>query len=125
MGAIPAELSPRLALAMAAMDPVAPAAEFTVDLEERLAADPVLVRLAASYFDTADRALAEAGWAMRVRLGGADEGWHLKERRSEGVREYSWPVSEEIPEAVLHRLPGVGHWLVHAHFDEIINTLRA
>lgn len=68
------------------------------------AADPVLVRLAASYFDTADRALAAAGWAMRVRLGGADEGWHLKERRSEGVREYSWPVSEEIPEALRETL---------------------
>ncbi|GHH28764.1 family 2 encapsulin nanocompartment cargo protein terpene cyclase [Lentzea cavernae] len=45
MGAVPAELPPRLALAMAAMDPVAPAAEFTVELEQRLAADPVLVGL--------------------------------------------------------------------------------
>lgn len=68
------------------------------------AAEPALVRLAASYFDTADRALAAAGWAMRVRLGGADEGWHLKERRPEGVREYSWPVSEEIPEALRETL---------------------
>jgi 2-methylisoborneol synthase len=45
MGATPTELPPRLALAMAAMDPVAPAGEFTVALDEALRSDPVLVAL--------------------------------------------------------------------------------
>jgi 2-methylisoborneol synthase len=45
MGATPTELPPRLALVMAAMDPVAPAGGFTGELEERLRADPVLVAL--------------------------------------------------------------------------------
>jgi 2-methylisoborneol synthase len=44
-GATPTELPPRLALAMAAMDPVAPAGEFSVQLDEALRSDPVLVAL--------------------------------------------------------------------------------
>lgn len=45
MGAAPTELPPRLALVMAAMDPVAPAGEFSVPLDEALRSDPVLVAL--------------------------------------------------------------------------------
>jgi 2-methylisoborneol synthase len=45
LGATPTGLPPRLALVMAAMDPVAPAGEFSGPLEERLRADPVLVAL--------------------------------------------------------------------------------
>lgn len=45
LGATPTELPPRLALVMAAMDPVAPAGEFSVPLDEALRADPVLVAL--------------------------------------------------------------------------------
>ncbi|MFE9747129.1 family 2 encapsulin nanocompartment cargo protein terpene cyclase [Saccharothrix saharensis] len=45
MGATPAELPPRLALAMVAMDPVAPAGEFDEPLEEAVRAEPVLVAL--------------------------------------------------------------------------------
>jgi 2-methylisoborneol synthase len=45
MGAVPTELPPRLALVMAAMDPVAPAGEFSLPLDERLGSDPVLVAL--------------------------------------------------------------------------------
>ncbi|XVS67991.1 family 2 encapsulin nanocompartment cargo protein terpene cyclase [Actinosynnema sp. CA-299493] len=45
MGAVPVELPPRLALAMAAMDPVAPAGEFTAELDDALRGDPVLVAL--------------------------------------------------------------------------------
>jgi 2-methylisoborneol synthase len=45
MGATPTELPPRLALVMAAMDPVAPAGDFSRQLEDRLRADPVLVAL--------------------------------------------------------------------------------
>ncbi|HZD14876.1 MAG TPA: family 2 encapsulin nanocompartment cargo protein terpene cyclase [Pseudonocardiaceae bacterium] len=45
MGATPTELPPRLALVMAAMDPVAPAGEFSVSLDHALRSDPVLVAL--------------------------------------------------------------------------------
>lgn len=45
LGAILTELPPRLALVMAAMDPVAPAGEFSLPLDVRLRADPVLVAL--------------------------------------------------------------------------------
>ncbi|VVJ17880.1 2-methylisoborneol synthase (EC [Amycolatopsis camponoti] len=45
LGAAPTELPPRLALVMAAMDPVAPAGEFSAPLEEALRADPILVGL--------------------------------------------------------------------------------
>ena len=45
MGATSTELPPRLALVMAAMDPVAPAGEFSVPLDEALRSDPVLVAL--------------------------------------------------------------------------------
>ena len=45
LGATPTETPPRLALAMAAMDPGAPAGEFSSPLDDRLRADPVLVAL--------------------------------------------------------------------------------
>jgi 2-methylisoborneol synthase len=45
LGAAPTELPPRLALAMAAMDPVAPAGEFSDQLDEALRSDRVLVAL--------------------------------------------------------------------------------
>jgi 2-methylisoborneol synthase len=45
LGATPAELPPRLTLAMAAMDPVAPAGEFTCQLEEALGNHRVHVAL--------------------------------------------------------------------------------
>lgn len=45
LGAVPEELPARLALAMAAMDPLPPAGEFTHELDERLQGDRVLVAL--------------------------------------------------------------------------------
>ena len=42
------------------------------------AAAPVLHRLSATYYDTADGRLAAAKITLRRRTGGADEGWHLK-----------------------------------------------
>jgi 2-methylisoborneol synthase len=45
LGAVPELLPPRLVLAMAAMDPLPPAGEFTPPLEEALAADRVLVAM--------------------------------------------------------------------------------
>src|SRR6476620_12541223 len=35
-------------------------------------------QLVATYFDTADLALAQAGVVLRRRTGGEDAGWHLK-----------------------------------------------
>lgn len=45
LGAVPAKLPPRLALAMAAMDPLPPVGEFTRELDETLQGDRVLVAL--------------------------------------------------------------------------------
>jgi hypothetical protein len=46
---------------------------------ERISADePVLHRLSATYFDTADGRLAAGKITLRRRTGGTDEGWHLK-----------------------------------------------
>ncbi|MFD9959376.1 family 2 encapsulin nanocompartment cargo protein terpene cyclase [Amycolatopsis sp. NPDC058986] len=45
LGATPTSLPPRLAMAMAAMDPVAPAGEFSAPLDEALRSDPILVSL--------------------------------------------------------------------------------
>lgn len=44
-GATPTELPPRLALVMATMDPVAPAGEFSAELDDALRGDPILVAL--------------------------------------------------------------------------------
>ncbi|GLZ28581.1 terpene synthase [Lentzea sp. NBRC 105346] len=46
-GATPTALPPRLALVMAAMDPVAPAGEFSLELDNALRGDPVLIALRA------------------------------------------------------------------------------
>jgi 2-methylisoborneol synthase len=45
LGATPTELPPRLALVMSAMDPPPPAGDYTRQLDEAVAADPVLVAL--------------------------------------------------------------------------------
>lgn len=45
---------------------------------EVTAAAPVLHLLSATYFDTADGRLAAGQITLRRRIGGADEGWHLK-----------------------------------------------
>jgi 2-methylisoborneol synthase len=45
LGAVPERLPPRLALAMAAMDPLPPAGEFSRELDETLRSDRVLVAL--------------------------------------------------------------------------------
>ena len=42
------------------------------------AAAPVLHRLSATYFDTADERLQAAKITLRRRTGGTDAGWHLK-----------------------------------------------
>ncbi|AXB41781.1 family 2 encapsulin nanocompartment cargo protein terpene cyclase [Amycolatopsis albispora] len=62
LGAAPTELPPRLALVMSAMDPVAPAGEFTEQLDEALRGDPILVGL-----NSAIGHLARHGSAVQVQ----------------------------------------------------------
>ncbi|WP_109209234.1 MULTISPECIES: CYTH domain-containing protein [Microbacterium] len=60
--------------------------------------------LDAQYFDTDDLSLAHAGYAVRRRTGGPDEGWHIKgPRRADGGRvELHWPLGPagEIPQGI-------------------------
>jgi inorganic triphosphatase YgiF len=61
-----------------------------------------LRELDAQYFDSADLALAHAGYALRRRSGGPDAGWHVKGPKVDGARlELHWPLSDDMPEAVL------------------------
>ncbi|MFE5410340.1 CYTH domain-containing protein [Microbacterium sp. NPDC056569] len=66
--------------------------------------EPELRELDATYLDTDDLALAHAGYAVRHRIGGPDEGWHIKgPRGADGGRvELHWPLGpvDEIPDAV-------------------------
>jgi 2-methylisoborneol synthase len=64
LGAVPEELPPRLALAMAAMDPLPPAGEFSRDLDETLENDRVLVALGSA----ADHLLAGGTPAQHQRV---------------------------------------------------------
>lgn len=58
-----------------------------------VAADPTTDELVATYFDTPELLLAHARIAVRARLGGADEGWHVKlAPEEEGRRELHWPL---------------------------------
>jgi inorganic triphosphatase YgiF len=61
-------------------------------------------RLDAVYLDTDDRALARAGYALRRRTGGPDEGWHVKGPVVDGGRvELGWPLGGgglDVPSAV-------------------------
>lgn len=61
LGAVPEQLPPRLVLAMAAMDPLPPAGEYSHPLEQTLASDRVLVSL-----NTATRYLAKFGTPAQV-----------------------------------------------------------
>jgi inorganic triphosphatase YgiF len=48
------------------------------DLGGRRAADPKRIYLSATYYDTEDLALIQHKITLRRRVGGDDEGWHLK-----------------------------------------------
>lgn len=67
--------------------------------------------LDAVYLDTADAALARAGYALRRRTGGPDEGWHIKgPRDAEGGRvELHWPLGggDAVPDAARAELASV------------------
>ena len=60
--------------------------------------------LDARYFDAAGFALGRAGYAVRRRTGGPDEGWHLKgPKGADGGRvETHWPLgaADRVPDAV-------------------------
>ncbi|MGZ8804947.1 MAG: CYTH domain-containing protein [Microbacterium sp.] len=71
-----------------------------------------LRELDARYFDTAEFALASAGYALRRRSGGPDAGWHVKGPRIGGGRvELGWPLGETdvetVPDAVLRAVASV------------------
>lgn len=66
--------------------------------------------LDAEYFDTPTLALTRAGWSLRRRTGGGDEGWHLKSPRAGDARvERRVPLAGSVPPASLRR--EVGHLL--------------
>ncbi|CAI9392080.1 CYTH domain-containing protein [Microbacterium sp. T2.11-28] len=48
--------------------------------------------LDARYLDTGDGALGRAAIALRRRVGGPDEGWHIKRATAEGKHEARWPL---------------------------------
>ncbi|WP_058594466.1 CYTH domain-containing protein [Leucobacter chromiiresistens] len=64
------------------------------------AASPITYELSAVYFDTSDADLARRGLALRVRHGGSDAGWHLKERGASEVQELFWPLDDAMPDGV-------------------------
>ena len=57
---------------------------------------PEELELEATYLDTAELDLARAGITLRRRLGGEDEGWHLKLPNGSGRWEVHEPVSEDL-----------------------------
>ena len=70
------------------------AAFATVNLQP---AETLEHELHASYFDTPAIELAAQRLALRHRIGGKDEGWHLKAKGEDGARELLWPSSVEMP----------------------------
>jgi hypothetical protein len=76
------------------------------------AADPVLLHLAATYFDTPDERLAANKITLRRRTGGTDEGWHLKLPAGQDTRrEVREPLSggpaDQVPEPLAARVAAV------------------
>jgi CHAD domain-containing protein len=64
---------------------------------------PEVVELSATYFDTARADLAAARITLRQRVGGHDEGWHVKLPASMGRTEMHWPLGDigtEVPVSV-------------------------
>ena len=64
----------------------------------------VKYELHARYFDTPDGQLAQQRLALRVRTGGPDAGWHLKEKGAAGTLELHWAMSGEMPAGLEHEL---------------------
>jgi inorganic triphosphatase YgiF len=70
--------------------------------------EPATAELIAVYIDTDDLTLARQRVAVRLRRGGADEGWHVKLPGDEGRTELHWPLGdgevEEPPAELLGML---------------------
>ena len=70
--------------------------------------EPATAELVAVYIDTDDLTLARQRVAVRLRRGGADEGWHVKLPGDEGRTELHWPLGdgdvEEPPAELLGML---------------------
>lgn len=65
---------------------------------------PVEHDLRASYFDSPTGELAGHRLALRRRIGGKDEGWHLKAKGANGARELLWPPAEKIPAGLIQEV---------------------
>lgn len=66
-----------------------------------IAGSPEVHLLHATYFDTPAADLAQRRLALRMRRGGKDAGWHLKQKNEEGARELQWPAADEMPSEVI------------------------
>ena len=75
------------------------------------AAAPVVYHLAATYFDTPGERLAANKITLRRRVGGTDEGWHLKLPAADGNRqEVHEPLgnsTDEVPARLASRVAEV------------------
>ncbi|WP_342000013.1 CYTH domain-containing protein [Microbacterium sp. LWH7-1.2] len=91
--------------------------------------DPELRQLDATYLDSDDLALAHAGYAVRHRTGGPDEGWHIKgPRGADGGRvELHWPIGpvDEIPDAVADAVSKIARASDFAPIARIRNSRTA
>lgn len=66
--------------------------------------EPESFALEAIYFDTPDAALGLQRVAVRKRVGGKDEGWHMKLKGADGSRELVWPLTETMPDGLLREI---------------------
>lgn len=80
----------------------------------RSASETERFELVATYFDTADGALAARRMTLRRRTGGSDAGWHLKLPAEAGRSELGWPVElrgsdagSPVPAEVLEPVRGI------------------
>ena len=75
------------------------------ELGGRRAADPKRIYLSATYYDTEDLALIQHKVTLRRRVGGDDEGWHLKlPVRKDTRQELHAPLGEGTSGSVPARL---------------------
>lgn len=80
---------------------------------------PAVAELRATYFDTDRGDLAAAKITLRQRVGGHDEGWHVKMPASMGRTELHWPLGE-----IGTQVPGVVADAVRVHIrDRDLNPI--